>query len=93
MTTTWTETEWIPVDRQLPTQGDGILVSMGAKVGVFVLTVDMILNGKNPEPRGFHLDAKSFDDDDSGKNRVMFWAPCWSKEDLEDYESTAGDAH
>lgn len=78
----WTDFEWIPVDRRLPTNEDGPPIASGTKVAVRVLTVDMMLNGKSPETRGFHLEAGAFDDDDDGRQRVMFWAPGDDQADL-----------
>lgn len=79
----WTDFDWIPVDRSLPTPQDGPAIASGAKIAVRVLTVDMMLNGKDPEIRGFHLQARSFDDDDEGRQRVMFWAPSLEASDLD----------
>lgn len=92
--TSWTETEWIPVERKLPTGEDGPPLLLGAKVGVFVLTVEMLINGTNPEARGFHLQAGLFDDDEAdGLQRVMFWAPCWNESEFQSYGDIAEPVH
>jgi hypothetical protein len=72
----WSDYQWIPPDRRLPTLADGKVIASGTKVAVLVLTVEMMLNGWEPEERGFHVAQASFDDDDEGKHRVVFWAPC-----------------
>lgn len=82
----WTEIDWIPVERTLPTGSDGLPVLDGSKVAVYVLTVGMVINGRNPEARCFHVTARRFDDDEpDGLDRIMFWAPCWDTAAIEEY--------
>lgn len=84
--TSWTEIEWIPVERRLPGDGDGTPVLDGAKIGVYILTVGMVMRGSDPEARCFHLEASGFDDDEpEGLDRVMFWAPCWDPAAFREY--------
>ena len=78
----WSDVEWIPVSSAKPTRDHGRTYADGQKVIVRILTVGMILNGTEPELRGFHLGASVFEDDDEGANLVMFWAPCNGTEDL-----------
>lgn len=79
----WSDVLWIPVDDdRLPQREHGKTYADGQKVVVRVLTVGMVINGEEAEPRGFHLGAGVFEDDDDGLNRVMFWAPCTGTEDL-----------
>lgn len=77
----WSEKTWVPVERQLPTSADGAPICDGAKVAVDVLTVGMVMRGHPPETRGFHLAAGEFEDNGGGKDRVMFWAPCFDATD------------
>lgn len=86
----WTDYMWIPVERRLPGESDGPCVAEGAKIGVWVLTVGAMLSGKDPEPRGFHLAAQSFDDDDVGRAKVMFWSPFTTEDDLIEYKRAHG---
>lgn len=74
----WTTTNWRPTPERLPTASDGVLFNDNVKVLVMVLTKRAILEGDEPEIRGFHLKAKVFDDDE-GIDTVMFWAPCRDK--------------
>lgn len=78
---TWSDRTWIPVERQLPSKEDGAPLCGGTKVAVDVLTVGMVMRGKPHETRGFHIEAGQFEDDDGGKDRVMFWAPCFDATD------------
>ena len=84
---TWTHIDWIPVARQLPTADDGLPLADGEKVAVWVLTLNMILNGPSVEAGAYHLRAKAFDDaEDVGGDRILFWAPCWEAAAIEGYE-------
>lgn len=72
----WTELGWIPVHRRKPARADGIGVPGSDKIVVWALTHGAHKRGQDPEPCGFDLEHRSFDDDcPGGANEVILWAP------------------
>lgn len=72
----WTDLDWIPIQRMKPSRRHGPFVAATGKVMVWVLTQGSYSSGADPEPCGFHLGLRAFDDDcPGGDDEVILWAP------------------